>query len=181
MRYSVGFVLLLLALVASPLSVSAQAGEEGVTSEPNLEEPATSSAPAPEEPALQLELDDAGVEVAPGYPPRTPDGYTLKEMEVRVKRARVGVGVSSTALALGAIIAPLAALSPPNEDSGASSSDSYLAAYVWAAVLGVGLAGTIASGILLRKRKGQLRELKEAHYGTPHRVQWDLAQSRLVF
>jgi hypothetical protein len=23
--------------------------------------------------------------------------------------------------------------------------------------------------------------LKEAHYGTPHRVQWDLAQSRLVF
>jgi hypothetical protein len=39
----------------------------------------------------------------------------------------------------------------------------------------------IVSGILLGKRKRKLRELQEAHYGTPRRVQWDLAQSRLVF
>ena len=64
MRYLVGFVFLL-ALVASPLSVSAQTGEEGETTEPNLQEPAP-----PSEPALKLELDAAGVEVAPS-PPRT--------------------------------------------------------------------------------------------------------------
>jgi hypothetical protein len=26
-----------------------------------------------------------------------------------------------------------------------------------------------------------LRSLQEAHYGTPRRVQWDLARSRIVF
>ena len=58
MRYLVGFVFVV-ALVALPLRVSAQNGE-----------------PASQEPALQLELTDAGVEVAP-MPPRTVDGYTL--------------------------------------------------------------------------------------------------------
>jgi LPXTG-motif cell wall-anchored protein len=44
-----------------------------------------------------------------------------------------------------------------------------------------GLGGTIASGILLRRRKRDRDRLLEAHYGTPRRVQWDLAQSRVVF
>ena len=39
----------------------------------------------------------------------------------------------------------------------------------------------IATGILLGVRKRKRLSLQEAHYGTPHRVQWDLAQSRLVF
>jgi hypothetical protein len=30
-------------------------------------------------------------------------------------------------------------------------------------------------------RKRKLRRLEQAHYGKPHRVQWDLARSRLVF
>ena len=65
MRYLVSFVLVL-ALMALPLSASAQAGEEGTTSEPNLQEPAPSTEPAPGEPALQLEArDSAGVEVVP--------------------------------------------------------------------------------------------------------------------
>ena len=72
--------LVLAALVGFPQGVSAQAGEEGATSEPGLEEPAPSSEPAPEEPALQLKLDSAGVDVAPS-PPRTADGYTLEEMD----------------------------------------------------------------------------------------------------
>jgi hypothetical protein len=78
MRYLVGFVFVL-ALVASPLGVSAQTAGEVSASEP-----------APEEPALQLKLDDAGVEVTPS-PSRTEDGYTLEEMELRVKRAKMGL------------------------------------------------------------------------------------------
>jgi len=54
-----------------------------------------------------------------------------------------------------------------------------VAAFVIGEILSIGgVAGMIASGILLRRRK---RDLREAHYGAPHRVQWDLAQSRLVF
>jgi hypothetical protein len=44
-----------------------------------------------------------------------------------------------------------------------------------------GAVGMIASGIVLGFSKGELRRLQEAHYGTPRRVQWDLAESRLVF
>jgi len=78
MRYLFGFVLLL-ALVTSPLGVSAQTAGEVSASEP-----------APEEPALQLKLDAAGVEVTPS-PSRTEDGYTLEEMELRLKRAKMGL------------------------------------------------------------------------------------------
>jgi hypothetical protein len=39
----------------------------------------------------------------------------------------------------------------------------------------------IATGALLGVRKRELRRMKEAHYGTPRRVQWNLARSRLVF
>jgi len=78
MRYIFGFVLLL-ALVASPLGVSAQTAGEVSASEP-----------APEEPALQLKLDAAGVEVTPS-PSLTEDGYTLEEKELRVKRAKMGL------------------------------------------------------------------------------------------
>jgi hypothetical protein len=75
MRCLVGFVCVL-GLVASPVSVGAQAEEE---------------------PALQLQLDDAGVEVTPYFPgtatysPGTVDGYTLEEMDRRVQRARAGL------------------------------------------------------------------------------------------
>jgi hypothetical protein len=99
MRYSIGkgtvmrklvLATVLAGLGSLPLSVSAQAGEEGATSEPKLREPVPSSEQAPEKPALQLRLDDAGVEVAPG-PPRTADGYTLEEMDRRVVRAGIGL------------------------------------------------------------------------------------------
>jgi hypothetical protein len=44
-----------------------------------------------------------------------------------------------------------------------------------------GFAGMVASGILLRRRKFERDWLRQAHYGTPRRAQWDLARSRLVF
>lgn len=44
-----------------------------------------------------------------------------------------------------------------------------------------GIAGMIATGILLRKRKQKRRGLEETYYKRPRRVQWDLATSRVVF
>jgi hypothetical protein len=171
------FAMVLAGLVALPLSASAQAGEESTTVQPSAEEPAPSAEPAPEEPSLQLKLDDAGVDVVPP-PPRTPDGYTLEEMELRVKRAKIGLGVSVPFIWL-ASLAVLAA-SPVCFGEPCPEPSPGLAATF--AVMSVGgLGGTIASGILLRRRKRDRDSLRQAHYGTPRRVQWDPAQSRLVF
>ena len=156
MRYLVGLVLAV-ALMASPLSVSAQQTEEGTTPEPSAGEPAPTSEPAPEEPALQLKLDDAGVDVVPP-PPRKPDGYTLKEMELRVRRAKIGFAVTLVLTSVAGIAVATAGFS--------SSSDPALVAGL--AIMG---AGTIASyatlGIWIhRKRKlgKQRREPEKASY-----------------
>jgi hypothetical protein len=172
--------------VGFPQGVSAQAGEEGETTEPNLQEPTPASEPAPEEPALQLQLDDAGVEVVP-TPPRTADGYTLEEMELRVKRANIGLGVSGAAFGIGAVMTTVAGLESAFEcflepPTGCTTPG-------WVRPVGVsggfllagGFVGMIATGILVRRRKRDRDSLREAHYGTPRRVQWDPAQSRLVF
>ncbi|MBW2191573.1 MAG: hypothetical protein JRG93_18695 [Deltaproteobacteria bacterium] len=45
----------------------------------------------------------------------------------------------------------------------------------------VGGVGMIASGIVWGKRSQQGRGLKEARYERARRVQWDLAQSLVVF
>ena len=178
MRYLVGF-LCVCALAALPQSASAQRGEEGTTSEPNLQEP------VPEEPALQLELDSAGVDVTPS-PPRTPDGYTLEEMDVRVRRAKIGVGVSGLGLVAGAVMglavlgASMCPFTIPHDTTCPPSWVDPVG--IAGLVLGVGgLAGIVASGILLRKRKRDRDSLQQAAYTTRRRVQWDLAQSRLVF
>jgi hypothetical protein len=170
MRYLVGFVLVL-ALVASPLNASAQAGEVA----------APSHEPAPEQPALQLQLDDAGVEVLPS-PPRTPDGYTLEEADRRVRRARIGVGVSTFALSAGLAMVSAAAagslcFGEPCEEP------SWVVPVLVPGVLltTAGLAEVITSSIRLHHRKRARDGLRAMHYGTPRRVQWDLAQSRLVF
>jgi hypothetical protein len=201
-RCLVGFVFL--ALVAVPLSVSAQAGEEGATSsEPAREEgglsprvrkrtrqkwdphvyEVPSSEPATEEPALQLKLDDAGVDVVPS-PLRTADGYTLEEMELRVKRANIGLGVSVGAVGLGLVLTTVGGLvSLANTPLGGETE----APAAWAAMvagltlMAGGAAGMIVSVALISVRKRKLRELQRAHYGTPRRVQWDVARSRVVF
>jgi hypothetical protein len=108
--------------------------------------------------------------------------YTLEEVELRVKRAKIGLGVSVVASVVGlgmgfaAATGTLCIVEPCTEPG-------------WVVPVGVagvvltagGLAGMIAYGVLLRKRKRKLRRLEQAHYGTPRRVQWDLARSRLVF
>jgi hypothetical protein len=172
------------ALAALPQSASAQAGEEGATSEPNLQEPVPVSEPASEEPALQLKLDAAGVDVAPS-PPRTPDGYTLEEMELRVRRAKIGLGSSFAALAVGGM---LFGISYSQFRYGVVCTDP-CQEVAWAGVVRVtgvtlmagGFVGMLASGVMLGIRKRGRDSLREAHYGRPRRVQWDLARSRVVF
>ena len=193
--------MVLAGLVAAPLSASAQDTDKGWVEEfypelaprespqapppePVPKEPV--SEPAPEEPALQLKLDDAAVEVVPP-PPRTPDGYTLEEMDVRVRRARIALGLTTVPIFVGFILTTpaltfdfcLVDCPPPPTAEEQAREDRLVRAGVTIAVLGG--ASMIAMGILLGVRKRAWRELKQAHYGTRRRVQWDLARSRLVF
>jgi hypothetical protein len=184
MRYLFGFLCVCALVGTLPLSASAQDAEEDATSEPDLQELSPSFEPASETPALQLELTPAGVDVVPS-PPRTFDGYTLEELELRVKRARIGLGVSGGAflvgvgMAFGALGAAYCLSNEPDFDC----PPDWVAPVGWtgmALVVG-GFGGMIASGILKRRRKRDRDSLRYAHFGTPHRVQWDLARSRLVF
>jgi len=177
MGWLFGLGMVLAALVALPQNTSAQDIEEGATPEPTAEEPAPSSEPAPEEPALKLELDAAGVDVAPS-PPRTADGYTLEEMELRVKRAKIGLWSTAGATILGGVMIGASWQCM----SGRTFEDACWGPFLSGAVIGFsGGVGMIVTGALLGVRKRKLRELQQAHYGTPRRVQWDLAQSRVVF
>ena len=182
MRYLVGFVCVL-ALVASPQSASAQAGEEGTISEPNLQEPAPSAEPAPEHPALEIQLDPSGVDVVPSA-----ERYTLQYSAhlletVPVGRARKGLIGSGVALGVGGVLFGVSYIDFRILASADSPPPSWQRPVsVTGGVLMVGgAASMIATGVLLGVRKRKLRRLQEAHYGRPRRVQWDLAQSRLVF
>ena len=165
MRFVLAMVLA--GLVALPLSASAQAGEEGTTPEQNLEEP-----------ALQLELDDAGVELVP-TPPRTSDGYTLEEMELRVKRAKIGLWSTAGATVVGtgmAFVAWGAAWNCALASPPCFSPPGWVAPVGWTGMVLMvgGISGMIASGILKRRRKRDRDSLRR-------RVQWDVARSRVVF
>ena len=168
MQYLGGFVVAV-ALVAAPLSANAQASEE---------------AQEGEEDSLSFWHDEALKIALFSAPPSTSEAYTLEleEIELRVKRARIALGwsvvplVLGTGLAVGGAFGSVSQLdftAPPSDTSG---QDAIL--YAGSAIVGAGAVWMITSGIILGVRKRQLREL---NYGTPGRVQWDLAQSRLVF
>jgi hypothetical protein len=141
-------------LMALPLSVGAQAGEEHATSEPAPEEPEPSTEPTPEEPALELKLDDAGVEVVPS-PPRTAKGYTLEEMELRVKRAKIGLIAPAVVAVSG--VAPLV-LGTTGDCSGWPNIDSCRRLRISGVTLTIaGALGVIATSILVGVRKDALK------------------------
>jgi hypothetical protein len=274
MRYLLGFLCVCGLVGTLPLSASAQAEESEEAPKQAVEqEPAPSSEPASEEPALQLKLDAAGVDITP-TPPRTFDGYTLEELELRKRRAALGliapaaVGVAGVALlvsgtsgdcysdlsayqdrdacrrpyaagmvltiagGVGMIVGSVLAghrakefrrakgytleemeLRVKKARRGLIGTSVILGVGVVLVVGGavcsarnppppeeliyvpscfglivfglvptwVGFIGMIVSGPVLGARKRKLRRLQQAHYGTPRRVQWDLARSRLVF
>jgi hypothetical protein len=149
--------------------VGAQAGEEGASLEPTAQEPV--SEPASEDPALQLQLDDAGIGVTPG-PPRTPDGYTLEEAELRSRGAKVGLGLSVIPFVIGATllgVSGLEALGEPMFGPGMAIGGGVL--------MGAGVAGLVGFGVMLGNRNADREKLKAQQ----RRAHWDLATSRLVF
>jgi hypothetical protein len=144
-------------------------------------EPSPSSEPAPEEPALQLRLDDAGVEVVPS-PPLTVDGYTLEQMELRVKRARIALFTTAGVTGVGVVLFGAGvARSRSAQDLDALSRENWASWFSGMWIMISGAVGMIASGIVLGFSKGELRRLREARYEGPRRVHWNLAQSRFVF
>ena len=105
----------------------------------------------------------------------------VEEMELRVKRAWIGVGVSGGAAVVGMALTFVALGQGFSADPDPYPGwvDPVLATGL--AVSFAGACGMISSAALVGVRKRKLRRLQEAHYGTPRRVQWDLAHSRLVF
>jgi hypothetical protein len=183
MKHSFGLVCVCTLVGNLPLSASAQTGEEGTISEPHLQEPAPSAEPAPEQPALEIQLDPSGVDVVPSA-----ERYTLQYSAhlletVPVGRARKGLIGSGVALGVGGVLFGVSYIDFRILASADSPPPSWQRPVrVTGGVLMVGgAASMIATGVLLGVRKRKLRRLEEADYGRPRRVQWDLAQSRLVF
>jgi len=169
-------LVLAMLIVALPVRVSAQGGEEGTTSEPSAEQPAPSTQPAFGPPSTKWGLDWSLVEETPTLGP-----------------ARIGLGASGAILGIGAVLFGVSYIDngpifdvgvclfgddcpPPPEPSW--QRPVRITGVVLMAGGGVGL---IVSGVLLGVQKQRQRELQETHYGSPRRVQWDPARSRLVF
>ena len=168
-------VMVLAGLVALPLNVSAQAESEDSLSSWQVE-----AKPTPEEPALQLKLDEAGVAVVPGYPPR------FDELELRVKRAKIGFGVTVGVAGASMVVLTIALGASLSSDAPASWTDpAIFASFGVALAAGLAMYATLGTWIhrkrKLRKLKRELWESQYTHHETPRRVQWDLERSRLVF
>jgi cytochrome c biogenesis protein CcdA len=172
MRYVFGFLCVCALAGHLPLSATAQDGEEDTSPEPSLEESAPSSEPAPEQPALQLRLDDAGVGVAPGYPPR------FDELELRLKRARIGLlstaGVSLAGMGLVIAGARVSNTQPSSDDKPANALK-----FSGVALLVAGIAGMVVSGIALKTRRRQLDRYEPAPEYTLEETERRVRRARL--
>jgi hypothetical protein len=198
-QYMVGFGLVL-ALVASPVVVSAKAGAEASTSEVESKktgeaqetksrsmrpdwywcsegfdcpEPSKTEV-SPERPVS--ELHESGIEVTPRAAP------TVEDLEQRVLRARHGLILSSVIAAAGAAATGAGAAGARNADDidsaiGLAALASFGALLMVGGIVGIGISG----GRLSTARREQRERLREAQHGGPRRVQWDLARSRLMF
>jgi len=164
MRFVLAMVLAGLAL---PLSVSAQAREEAATAEPGVQEPGR--------PDLTSERY--------GYqPPSRSKGDSGPKGHSRQAMHPAGICfLSMTGVTvLGAVVVGVGMTRPPSGDWDDLSND--IAVVTTGAVfMMVGGVGMIASGVVWGKRTRQGRRPQETHYATPRRVQWDVARSRVVF
>lgn len=174
-------VMVLAGLVALPQSVSAQASEQGEASGPDVvegvptpeaapEEPEPSTEPTPEESALQLKLDDAGVEVVPS-PPRTFNGYTLEQLELRKRRAALGLIAPAVVTAAGVALLVFGTSGDcyDYQLDDWSQRDACVRPRIAGAVLtSVGGAGMIAGSALVGRRA---KEFRSAQGYTPEELQ----------
>lgn len=118
-----------------------------------------SSEREPEPPALKLNITPE--------PLRSSDGYTLDEMDVRVRRAGIGLGVSAAVFVAGITLMSVflrSCSSATVSGSGIAGTgdDNSCALRNTGIALGAGgFAGMIASGGMLRvRKKKRLRELR---------------------
>jgi hypothetical protein len=115
-------------------------------------------------------------------PPLTVDGYTLEQMELRVKRARIALFTTAGVTGVGVVLFGAGvARSRSAQDLDALSRENWASWFSGMWIMISGAVGMIASGIVLGFSKGELRRLREARYEGPRRVHWNLAQSRFVF
>ena len=152
-------VLVLAGLVALPLSANAQAGEEGT----NLQEPAPSAEPAPQEPALQLQLDDDSVKLAPGSA-WADEGYVREGLERKARKTRNALIGTSAAAAVGWSLFGIAHAQRFETDSYPYGTSDFTRAgnslIATGMFLGItGLTGAFITGIMFGVQKGQLRRL----------------------
>jgi hypothetical protein len=112
-----------------------------------------------EQPALKLNITPET--------PRSSDGYTLEEMDVRVRRAGIGLGVSALVFVAGIALMSVymrscneAGIS--GSDFGGTGDDKSCALRATGIALGAGgFVGMITSGTMLRVRKQKrLRALR---------------------
>jgi hypothetical protein len=186
MRYS---LILLAAVLAGlgtlPQSASGQGGGEGATSEPNLEEPAPSSEPASEAPALQIELDDDSVKLSASSV-WADERHMREVVEPRARKARAWLIATGVVTAIGVTLLAVGLTydrrQPPSEGFDLDFTGAGLAA-AGGILVAAGVVGMAVSGGTLGMSKRKLRRgwRKRTTYTTPRRVQWDLARSRLVF
>lgn len=180
MRSLLSSAVLIAAICASPLAANAQTGDE---SDSSLEPGQSESVAAPEEPAMKLELDSAGIGVTSSQP-RTPDGFTLEQLDRKVRNAKIGVGVSVPLMLAGTTMTVLAA-----SGSICISFGSPCQTPNWVAPVGIsggilalgGLVGMIASSVLLRRAKQKRKLLIEESSRKPRSARWDLESGRLLF
>jgi hypothetical protein len=173
MRCLVGFGCVLAALVVSPLSASAQAGEEGATSEPTLQ---------------LVALDSTGVVFT--LIPSADEQYR-PELERKARKTRNALIGTLAVAVVGSSLFGIAQTQrvecPPRKplDFDATTrcyttaGDNLVVA--GAIITFPALTGAFITGIMFGVQKGKLRRMKEARYERPRRVQWDLAGSRVVF
>jgi len=174
MRYLVGFVCVLAALVAVPQSASSQGAEEGTTSEPTLDEFAPSSEASPEKPWLRIELTPTAwlrIELTPTGVELVPSPRRIEKVDPRVLRARNGLLGMMGLFFLGGVVAGAGAVSELSSLDVSSPEESSNDAAVWTgvALMAGGLVGMITSGIILHARKRKLRR-QGADASRPHHV-----------
>lgn len=169
MRCLISFVFVL-TLVASPWSVSAQAGEEGA----NPEQPISAPAAGTEVPDVET-LSRRAIEhheTRSAQHTKTPDQ----------QRARSGLIASSVIVAAGAAMVGGGVAVGRNTDELSGLGPAVGLSFVGGAlmvggIIGIGISGRRLS-IAKRKQRDRTRETDDRR---PRRAQWDVARSRLVF
>ena len=173
MRYLFGFVCVCALVGTLPQAASAQVGEEGATSEPNLQ---------------LVALDSTGVVFT--LIPSADEQYR-PELERKARKTRNALIGTLAVAVVGSSLFGIAqtqrvecpprtvfSINPPTRCYTTAGDN-----LVWAGAIITfpALTGAFITGIMFGVQKGKLRRLREARYESPRRVQWDFARSQVVF